>query len=132
MEIDKTSLTNHKAKSNLVLLLLATIVVCAGIFLALASVFAMPDGEVRPILSIGFFSMSVLLVLGMLILIWRNTSKEKSNQIEEHSQKEKVRLVSKEGIFDKIHKWLIISFAMFFALDAFFRPVAGCLQQYLQ
>jgi len=88
-----------------------------SVLIALICIFALPDRSSQPFTGGIFFLGGVLLLGFMLMFLW---SREKALEKEILNAKEvesAQRLIIKETLSDKIIKWLVTIFSLFFVLD---------------
>jgi hypothetical protein len=98
---------------------LATIVFSiSGVILALISIYALPDGTIRPELGSIFFICSTLVIVFLFSLIWKKARIYKRLFIENSIKSESGVTQIHESISDKILKWVVTVFALFFAFDS--------------
>lgn len=87
-----------------------------GVILSLICIYALPDQSVRPDIGAIFFIVSAILIAALLFLRW-NKEKALENKTISTNTNETDTIIIKETISDKILKWIVTIYSLFFAFD---------------
>lgn len=87
----------------------------SGVILALICIFSIPDKSTQPLIGSIFFSASALLLIALVLFLRRNIRRSQISQPTEAENTDSNNVIFRETISDKILKWVINLFSLFFA-----------------
>jgi len=87
----------------------------SGVILSLICIFALPDKSTQPIIGIVCFTASALLLIALVLMLGNRTGKSHISQISEGASEGSVSVIYKETTSDKVLKWIVTLFSLFFA-----------------
>ncbi len=117
MPSKESVLRSSSAIRSWVITLTTIVVSLSGIVLALICIYSLPDRTTRPFIGAFFYFFSTLILIFYFLLMWKKDKAIETNLFSE-AKTENMTLVVKESLSDKILKWLVAIFTLFFTFSS--------------
>ena len=86
-----------------------------GVILALICIFALPDKTTQPLIGIICFTASTLLLITLVLIFGKRVGLYQTSQVSGSVSDGSDSIIYKETTSDKILKWIVTLFSLFFA-----------------